>query len=67
MSKLLDLVARVKALTASHAELKAANTALMAQVATLTAQGIADDATIAELLALIEAELDAPGGSTGNM
>jgi len=66
MSKLADLVARVKMLTDAHVDLKNQNAALAAKVAELTAQAIADDAQIAELMAMIDGVLDS-GGSTGGV
>lgn len=66
MSKLAELVVRIKMLTDSHSDLKAKNAALLAKVAELTAQAIADDAQIAELMALIDGVLDS-GGSTGGV
>ena len=66
MSKLAELVVRIKMLTDSHSDLKAKNAALLAKVAELTAQAIADDAQIAELMAMIDGVLDG-GGSTGGV
>lgn len=80
MSKILDLTARVKAITEAHlaekavnvnlradiARLEGVNMELTARVAVLVEQGIADDKQIAEMLAMIDGALDS-GASMGGV
>lgn len=66
MSKLAELVARVKVLTDQHVMLKNHNASLAAKVAELTAQAIADDAQIAELMAMIDSAIGEGASMGGN-